>query len=232
VGTFRFGQPGSLVSISLRQIGGSLVGTGLLLGTGVPVSGSYDAPDVHLLLVYGAQNGAVPIPVRFEGHVDEAGMIGAMRFGDEAPFPFEFTRVDTVASGEATLILTGAITRTESSAARFFYLASLRSVVLGLESAGTGPRTTVGLEWDGLDYPREGSYTLRTDGSRPSAGVTEFGGPSGQRELLVLGGEVVIEVARRHALIGSFSITAAVPGSSATVSIEGTFSAGCTGMLC
>jgi hypothetical protein len=221
-----FDDRNDYLALSLRETGGSVTGTGFLSpgGYNVSVTGSHSGSDIELQIV--PMGGPA---MRFVGQAVDDRMSGSwsyVNYGSETTFSIEFVRVDTVATGLSTAVVVSSIPRTESGIAYFFYqLPPTGSQgILWIESTGGGPRMRPAFVWDGLDYLPEGVYPVDATSTRVIGVLYDLGVVGGIRQLTVLGGELRVDIARRHVLIGRYTIRGRAENGD-TVNVTGSFSA-------
>ena len=217
------------LGLTLRESVGIISGSGFVSvypGFASTVTGTREGAEVNLEIRPVGSGLMYP----FMGTLHGDTLIGVIYPGASTPFPMEFIRVDTVASGEHSSQWTGSLARTVTGSSVFGYNFELNRLNLALTSTGNGIRTDLLFQWEGRDLPGRGTYDV-SGTTLPHAFVTEISEEGAVlRNFAVQNGTIQLDVARRWALIGRFSLTATHQNQS--VQITGSFSAGCASGIC
>ena len=218
------------LGLSLDERGTQVSGTGFLSvypGFTATAAGSTNGEQV----TFEVSPVGTGLTYQFSGQLRGDTISGSFVPGAGVGLPLELVRVDTVVDGTMRLSLSQSIMREEVGVAYFLYRIEFRSMALALESSGEGPRLHLAFFWDGLQYPPAGTYMVGPS-SVPRVLVNEVGGnPGTGRTLTVESGSLVLDLARRFALIGTLDILLR-DQEGARTRVKGRFSAGCIEQFC
>jgi len=223
------GEPWYL-GLTLTETAGTVTGKGVLSVYAryqAQATGSLTGEQIELVVSPSGPG----LTYQFSGTLRGNTIVGSFVPGAGLGLPFEMMRVDTVATGRADLSLSLATIREEHGSAYFQYLLSpTPRIFIGLESLGAERYFQLAVYWDGLNYPRAGAHQVGAPGG-PGIYAVEVNNGSIIREFAVEDGTIVLDRARRFALIGSLDIVARDTEGRRT-RVRGNFSAGCVGPYC
>jgi hypothetical protein len=220
------------LAFSLRGSGEALTGRAWssystsLLG-GATLTGSYDPPEVHLII----RPLLNPTTWRFDGTLEGDTLKGRFGFFGQTIEAVELPRVDTIPLGEFSMHVTGALQDDGVGSAWFTYSVGVFQLVQSfqIESAAT---VVLQVFWRRRDLPPRGTYQLSEEGGTAPTVVFLYAPPLGEIERYsVQGGSLTLGLSTRYALAGSYVLSATSPAGAA-ITVSGKFSAGCTGSSC
>jgi hypothetical protein len=197
-----------------------------LLG-GATLTGSYDPPEVHLL-IHPLLN---PTTWRFDGTLEGDTLKGRFGFFGQTIEAVELPRVDTIPLGEYSMSVTGAVHDAGAGSAWFTYSVGAFQLVQSfqIDAAAT---VVMQVFWRQRHLPSRGTYQLSEEGGAAPTVVFLYGPPLGELERYTIqGGSLTLGLSSRYALAGSYLLSAKSPAGAA-ITVTGKFSAGCIGNSC